>query len=115
MRSILIIAVAVALSLISRAQSGPPEPAPYDILIRNAKIVDGSGNPWAHGDVALRGDKIVALGKVPAAEAKRTIDAKGLVVCPGFIDIHSHSDFTLLEDGAAQSKIRQGVTTEVLG
>jgi N-acyl-D-aspartate/D-glutamate deacylase len=87
----------------------------YDLVIRNGKIVDGTGNPWYVGDVAIRGDKIVAVGRIPAAEAKRVIDAKGLVVAPGFIDMHSHSDYVLLEDGNAQSKIRQGVTTEVLG
>ncbi len=88
---------------------------PYDLLIRNGKLVDGSGNPWFFGDLAVRGDRIVAVGRVPPAPAKREIDAKGLVVAPGFIDMHSHSDFLLLEDGHAQSKIRQGVTTDVLG
>ena len=86
----------------------------YDLLIRNGRIIDGSGNPWFYGDVAVKADRIVALGRI-SGEAKRTIDATGLVVAPGFIDIHSHSDWTLLEDGNAQSKIRQGVTTEVLG
>jgi N-acyl-D-aspartate/D-glutamate deacylase len=86
----------------------------YDLLIRHARIVDGSGNPWFHGDVAVKGDRVVGLGRI-AGDAKRTLDATGLVVAPGFIDIHSHSDWTLLEDGNAQSKIRQGVTTEVLG
>jgi N-acyl-D-amino-acid deacylase len=96
-------------------ESGSSDPPAYDLLIRHGKIIDGSGNPWYHGDLAIRGQRIVALGQVPPGPAKCTIDAKGLVVAPGFIDIHSHSDFTLLEDGAAQSKIRQGVTTEVLG
>src|SRR5438477_5647035 len=87
----------------------------YDLLVRGGRIVDGTGNPWFVGDVAVRGDKIVAVGRVPPAPAKRTIVAKGLVVAPGFIDIHSHSDFLLLEDGNAPSKVRQGVTTEILG
>lgn len=87
----------------------------FDLLIKNGKIVDGTGNPWFYADLAIRGDKIVAMGKLTASKAKREIDAKGLVVAPGFIDMHSHSDYLLLEDGNAQSKIRQGVTTEVLG
>jgi N-acyl-D-aspartate/D-glutamate deacylase len=87
----------------------------YDIVIRGGKIVDGTGNPWYYGDVALRGDRIVAVGHVPAGSGRREIDARGLVVAPGFIDMHSHSDYVILEDGRAQSKIRQGVTTEVLG
>src|SRR5690242_19967633 len=90
--------------------AAPAAEEPYDLLIRGGKIVDGTGNPWFHGDLAVRGQKIVALGKVPAAKARREIDARGLVVAPGFIDIHSHSDFLILEDGNAQSKIRQGVT-----
>jgi N-acyl-D-aspartate/D-glutamate deacylase len=89
--------------------------SPYDLLIRNGKIVDGTGNPWFRGDVAVRNDRIVAVGRVPPGPARREIDAQGLMVAPGFIDMHSHSDFLLLEDGNAQSKIRQGVTTEVLG
>jgi N-acyl-D-aspartate/D-glutamate deacylase len=94
---------------------GSDDNASFDLLIKNGKIVDGTGNPWFHADLAIRGDKIVALGKIPATKAKHEIDAKGLVVAPGFIDMHSHSDYLLLEDGNAQSKIRQGVTTEVLG
>ena len=86
----------------------------YNLVIRNGKLVDGTGNPWFHGDVAVRGAKIAALGKFVGRGA-REIDARGLVVAPGFIDMHSHSDYLLLEDGNAQSKIRQGVTTEVLG
>src|SRR5881296_109468 len=86
----------------------------YDLLIQHGRIIDGSGNPWFYGDVAVKADRIVALGRI-TGEAKRTIDATGLVVAPGFIDMHSHSDWTLLEDGNAQSKIRQGVTTEVIG
>jgi N-acyl-D-aspartate/D-glutamate deacylase len=111
-------AVLALLLIVGASWSARPvaaaEPV-YDLLIRNGRIVDGTGNPWFHGDVAIRGERIVAVGRVPAGTAKREIDARGLVVAPGFIDMHSHSDFLLLEDGLAQSKIRQGVTTEVLG
>src|SRR3989454_7864746 len=88
--------------------------AEYDLVIRNGKIVDGSGNPWFYGDVAIKRDRIASVGRI-AGEATRVIDVAGLVVAPGFIDMHSHSDWVLLEDGNAQSKVRQGVTTEVIG
>lgn len=87
----------------------------YDLIIRGGKIVDGTGNPWYYGDLAIKGDRIAAVERELTGRAKREIDARGLVVAPGFIDIHSHSDWLLLEDGDAQSKIRQGVTTEILG
>ena len=87
----------------------------YDLVLRGGKVVDGTGNPWFYGDVGVRGDKIATIGPVPPGAGKREIDAKGLVVAPGFIDMHAHSDWLLIEDGDAQSKIRQGVTTEVLG
>jgi N-acyl-D-aspartate/D-glutamate deacylase len=86
----------------------------YDLVIRGGTIIDGSGAPRVSGDVAVRGDRIVAVGALPG-RGRREIDARGLIVAPGFIDMHSHSDYLLLEDGSAQSKIRQGVTTEVLG
>src|SRR5262245_32515674 len=106
---------AILLLLLTLPAAARAETPPYDLLLRNGKVVDGTGNPWFIGDVAVRGDRIVAVGRVPPAPARRTLDVKGLVVAPGFIDIHSHSDDLLLEDGLAQSKVRQGVTTEVLG
>ena len=89
--------------------------AKYDLIIRHGKIVDGTGNPWVYGDVAVAGDRIVAVGRTLAGTGKREIDAQGLVVAPGFIDMHTHTDLPILEDGNAQSKIRQGVTTDVVG
>jgi len=89
---------------------------PFDLLIRGGKIVDGTGNPWFEGDLAIRGARIAVMGTLGAdATARRIIDARGMVVAPGFVDIHSHSDMTLFEDGGAPSKVRQGVTTEILG
>ncbi len=103
----------VAAGLLAAAACAP---ARYDLLIRGGTVVDGTGAPGFEGDVAVKGDRIVRVARGPIAEsAARVVDAKGLVVAPGFIDMHSHSDFLLLEDGRAQSKIRQGVTTEVLG
>jgi N-acyl-D-amino-acid deacylase len=107
--------VCAVLAVFFSAGTARPADEAYDLVIRNGRIVDGTGNPWFRGDVAVRAGRIVAVGRVPQAAAKREIDAKGLIVAPGFIDMHSHSDFLLLEDGDAQSKVRQGVTTEVLG
>ena len=87
----------------------------YDLLIVGGHILDGSGSPWYAGSVAIKDGVIADIGRLEGATAKRTIDATGLVVAPGFIDLHTHSDFTLLVDGNAESKIRQGVTTEILG
>jgi N-acyl-D-aspartate/D-glutamate deacylase len=105
----------VSLAFTTATVPLPADDLEYDLVIRNGRIVDGTGNPWFYGDVAVRGDRIVAIGRIPEGAARRTIDARRLIVSPGFIDIHSHSDFVLLEDGHAESKIRQGVTTEILG
>ena len=86
-----------------------------DILVQNGRVVDGSGNPWFYADIAIEDGKISAIGKRLPHIAVVKIDATGLIVSPGFIDIHSHSDINILKDGLAQSKIRQGVTTEILG
>lgn len=85
------------------------------LVLRGGRIIDGTGNPWFHGDIAIVQDRIAGIGKYPKGMAFEEIDVTGLVIAPGFIDIHSHSDTLLLEDGAAHSKIRQGVTTEILG
>lgn len=87
----------------------------FDLLIRGGRIVDGTGNPSFVGDVGLRGGKVAAVGRLEGKTATRTIDAKGLTVTPGFIDIHNHSDFTVVADGDAQSMIRQGVTSMIFG
>ncbi len=86
-----------------------------DIAIRGGVVIDGSGGPACEADVVVRNGRIAAIEPGSARAARRTIDARGLVVAPGFIDIHTHSDFTLPLNPRAESKIRQGVTTEVLG
>ena len=78
---------------------------PYDLLIKGGRVVDGTGNPSLLADVAIRDRKIVAIGTIPAAQARRVIDASGLIVSPGFVDIHNHSDYTLLQDGNAESML----------
>ena len=90
------------------------EPA-FDLIVRGGHIVDGTGNPWFAGDVGIRGDRIAAVGHLAGAQARREIDARGLVVAPGFIDMHTHSDQPLLDDGNAESKVREGVTLDVIG
>ena len=88
------------------------------VLIQNARIVDGTGSPWRFGDVALTGDRIAAIappGAIPTEDCAEVVDADGHVVCPGFIDILSHSILSLMVDGRSVSKISQGVTTEVMG
>jgi N-acyl-D-amino-acid deacylase len=87
----------------------------FDIIISGGRIVDGSGSPWYRGDVGINGECIEAIGSLDNAEAVRVIDAAGCVACPGFIDMHSHSDIILLANPRHEPKIMQGVTTDVLG
>ncbi|MFC2140136.1 amidohydrolase family protein [Candidatus Auribacterota bacterium] len=87
----------------------------YDIIIKNGLVYDGKRNPAQIRDIGIKGDQIVVFGKISDQETREIIDASGLVVAPGFIDIHGHSDFRILKGRGADSKIRQGVTTEVMG
>ena len=87
----------------------------WDVLIQHAQVIDGSGAPSFIADVAIRGDSIAQVGSVASPQARVTIDGTGLTVGPGFIDLHTHSDYTLLVNPLAESKVHQGVTTEVIG
>lgn len=86
-----------------------------DLIVRHGTVIDGTGAPAVRADVGVRDGRIASLGDLSHAAARRDLDAAGLVVAPGFIDIHSHSDFTLLADPRAQSSVAQGVTTELIG
>ncbi len=87
----------------------------FDLVIEHGKIVDGTGRRAFRGDVGVRGDKIAAVGRLGKSPARERLDATGMVVSPGFIDIHTHSDFSLLAHGSAESQVLQGVTFEVVG
>ena len=89
--------------------------APYDLIIHNGRIVDGTGSPWYSGDVAILAGKIAAIGKLNSGDARRNIDARGMVVAPGFIDMLGQSELTMLVDPHLPSKIYQGITTEITG
>src|SRR5689334_12152637 len=88
---------------------------PYDILITNGRIIDGTGSPWYAGDLAIRDGKVAAIGHLAGAAAKRTFDARQMMVAPGFIDMLGQSEVTILVNPHLPSKIFQGITTEVTG
>src|SRR5438045_494100 len=110
----------IALALSACQTTAPPAatvPASsaFDVLITNGRIVDGTGAPWFRGDVGITGDRITAVGQLAGRDAKTRIDASNLVVAPGFIDMLGQSEFNVLVDPRAASKITQGVTTEITG
>src|SRR5215467_6957013 len=111
--------IRVGLILVAAASFLPftasAQQRPYDFIISGGRIVDGTGAPWFIGDIAISGDRIAAIGNLRNAPAKTKIDAAGLVVSPGFIDLQGQSEFNLLVDNRAASKITQGVTTEITG
>src|ERR1041385_2501212 len=87
----------------------------FDVIVTGGKIVDGSGGPWYFGDIGIAGDTIVAVGRLDRVPPGRHIEARGLAVAPGFIDIHPHARRGIFDDPAAQNYIRQGVTTLLEG
>jgi N-acyl-D-amino-acid deacylase len=106
---------AFLLSLVTTVAAESPSPAEFDVLIKGGTIYDGTGAPGRSGDVAIRGNRIVGVGDLRSAKAKNVIDAHGLAVAPGFINMLSWSVESLIVDGRSQSEIRQGVTTEIFG
>jgi N-acyl-D-amino-acid deacylase len=106
--------LSVALAPFTNGQSRADEPE-YDLAIVNGRIVDGTGNPWFYGGVAVKGDRIVKVGVVDASRAARVIDAKGMIVAPGFIDVHTHVEGNLADNPTADNFIYMGVTSIVTG
>jgi N-acyl-D-amino-acid deacylase len=96
------------------ASAGETNPL-YDIVIENGRIIDGTGNPWYFGDIGITGDRIIRIGSLKESPARRRINAHGMFISPGFIDIHTHSDDVILRIPLAESSVRQGITTIVAG
>lgn len=106
------VVTSLLFAVVAASQSLPPQ-EPYDLLIRNGRVLDGSGNPWRFADIAISGNRVAAIGDLSAVEAGRIVDATGLYVSPGFIDVHSHAGRGLLAEelSAARPLLAQGVTT----
>ncbi|PYS46294.1 MAG: dihydroorotase [Acidobacteria bacterium] len=118
MKSTIVISSLLSISALFSStllHSEPTPPPQYDILIKNGRVVDGTGRAGFVADVAIKGDRIARIGKLGNARARRVIDAKGLVVAPGFIDLLGQSETNLLIDPRAMSKVMMGVTTEITG
>src|SRR5579862_6687208 len=105
----------VLASIAAFAAAATAQQQPFDVVITHGHIIDGTGSPWYSGDVAIRDGHIAAIGDLAGARAKRTIDAHGQVVAPGFIDMLGQSELTILVDPRLPSKIFQGITTEITG
>jgi N-acyl-D-amino-acid deacylase len=105
----------VVLPIVLSAATTGAAPLACDLLLTNGRVVDGTGAPWFRADVCVSGDRIAAIGNLTGATASRRIDASGLVVAPGFIDMLGQSEYHVLVDGRAASKITQGITTEITG
>ena len=113
MRAIVRAGLAAALLLLAAA--GASEAAKYDLVIRGGRVLDGAGNPWFLADLGVTGGRIAAIGDIPAEQGRTVIDAAGLVVCPGFIDVHSHADLNVHADSTVRNYLLQGVTTVIGG
>ena len=108
---LLVIALSLGLVVPALAAQSPT----FDLVIRNGRIVDGTGSPWYSGDLGIRGGRIAAIGRLDSAKAKQTVDARGQVVAPGFIDMLGQSELAILANPSLPSKIFQGITTEITG
>ena len=106
---LLLMAATLVGSACQRSEPG------FDVIVRGGQVIDGSGQPARRADVGINGDRIAAIGDLASTRAGRVIDATGLVVAPGFIDVQGQSGTTLLADGNGESHLRQGITSEIIG
>src|SRR5881398_2262500 len=113
--SLLLFLSMAGLMTLQRTQVADSAAPDYDIIIRNGRVVDGSGRAGFNADIAIKDDHIARIGNLRGAKAKREIDARGLVVAPGFIDMLGQSEQYVLIDPRAMSKVMMGVTTEITG
>ena len=113
--SVFLSIVLIALTPAARGQSSPTNAEAFDVVIINGHIIDGTGSPWYSGQIGIRKGHIAAIGNLESAKRAQTIDAKGMVVAPGFIDMLGQSEQSILVDPRLPSKIYQGITTEVTG
>src|ERR1019366_8586058 len=109
------LALGILLAAAACAPAASDAAAPFDVVIANGHVIDGTGSPWDAADVGIRGGKIAAIGNLAGAAATRRLDAHGMVVAPGFIDMLGQSELTILVNPPLPSKIYQGITTEVTG
>jgi dihydroorotase/N-acyl-D-amino-acid deacylase len=107
-----IVAGALAMLLLTAVQAPVP---PFDLIVANGRVIDGTGSPWYAADVGIRAGRIAAIGRLDAAGSSRRIDARGQIVAPGFIDMLGQSELTILVEPTLPSKIFQGITTEITG
>ena len=105
----------VSLLLTAQAIAQRPKDASFDSIVRGGLVYDGSGGPPRRVDIGIKGDRIAAIGNLKSATAPTVIDARGQAVAPGFINMLSHSENSLITDGRSQGEIRQGVTTQIFG
>ena len=97
-----------------RTRAQQPAPKPYDLIITNGRVIDGTGNPWFRADIGIKNGRIERIGRLNVADARKVIDARGQVVAPGFIDVHSHVE-SIYEQPEAENFVRMGVTSLVTG
>ena len=114
-RLTLTLILALSITAIARGQQRAKQPASFDIIIKGGTVYDGTGRPPVKTDVGIKGDRIAALGNLSRATAPTVVDAKGLAVAPGFINMLSHSESSLIRDPRSLSEIKQGVTTQIFG